>query len=575
MNTLAESNLPASPSEFEVGLANNSGAEQEALRTMKQSLDRAPPDERTRILEFLAEAAKARSLRWTAKGAPWSDTAVNEILSLAFIDPDRFFGDDTHFQELILAHLPHTIDPEVPRGLQLRLLQTLAKVSQMRANTLEAIALKGGFAVRESGDRELLTNPADWEIDDDGLSPISSLLFSMPASMFAREDCQGLLDSVQHHSPNTDLLVLTDATGLGGPRTRIATPWMTGLTPWLRDPFLVARDSGNRLTLLSRTLHQSGREADRLTGRQIVSAAPEAWDQALGPVHWSDVSFPFHGGQLLFTPGTVWVSVHSLEWRLLQILETERIDPSQLSSPEGWADFVRAVNQAADELSTLCHREVRFVHPWPTPPPDMSHRDYVDSLAGGNDLDLDTLIAILAHPDGLTLVVGDIAQGSTIAASTSNPSWNAFAKKTGIDLGANALRNGLIAAQTSKRVIGIQRFIDLVESHFSNQGLSTRRTPLLMVPTAFITRNPRLSANQPHDWFPLGYSNVVIESIPNSEQPLRAQVFSTGLPEFDQTAKKTYEEIGCSLILHPPLMESLICEGGFRCATQQVRRRSN
>lgn len=568
--------LGGSPEQYEQQVAANPQFAAGSLKGIRELLSLTDPATTADLLTFLAEAGRARTRRLAAQGPPWSDAAVNEALSLCFVDPARFFGNDLDFQKLVLGHLPATVDPNTHVGFRLRLLHTLRQIPEIDGAAADPIAVGWHLGVRSAQDRRLPDAEQPLRPDDDGLSSVQAFAFSLPSSMFDPEECRHLLVSIRAAAPNARILALSDADSLlafGATHTGIdvVRPWIPGLSPWLRDPMLVARSPQQDIVLLSRTFPQKNREADREAARQLISTAPAEWEANLGPVRWINKDFPFHGGQLLFTPGTAWISVHSLEQRILSILQVDHIDPAMLHQDDEWTAFVGAADQATKELAALTNLEVRMVHPWPSPPPGMNRESFVQALAGGNDIDLDTLMTLLPQKPNPTLIIGDTHRARDLGAQIPEEEWLAFGKEICSQLEATPLRNEIIASQARARPVSIQAFLDLVEAHFARLGFSIAKAPLLMIPTALVTNHPRLASNQPHAWFPLGYANVVIESDNAGPLPLRAHAFSNGLPYLDAIATKAYRDVACRLILHPPLMESLICEGGFRCATQQIR----
>ena len=63
----------------------------------------------------------------------------------------------------------------------------------------------------------------------------------------------------------------------------------------------------------------------------------------------------------------------------------------------------------------------------------------------------------------------------------------------------------------------------------------------------------------------LGWNNVVLrESV--------AEGFASGLRVGDERARETFAASGWELVLHPPLTASVVRGGGYRCASQHVRR---
>lgn len=578
--------IQSSPEEFETRLSRDPVFARKIIPQLAQSLTEASTDP-NRLLAYLATASKARALRISQNGGPWSESQINEILTLAFIDPNRFFGDDPAFQAIILKHLPDSIGAETPVPLRRLLLNTLSQVSSIEYDRLETISLGWEMSHRTSRQRELPFPALRGLSCSDGTSPLQALLFSFPSSMFDPEDCIALLSSVHQSSPNVALAVVSDfvtadsktaewfvtkAQTLG---SHLIAPLGSPPSPWLRDPILVARDREDRLVFVNRAGPQLGREQDQNIPREFIRGLPAGFEDLTGPIHWSQAPLHFHGGHLLSTPRSVWISTHSIETRILQRLGLESINIPRLIEPSGWADFTDAVIASAADLRSLGCRHVQWVHPWPSAPAGMEHSQFVHNLGGGNDIDLDTLLTILPGEPADTALIGDPKTGATLLEQISDAELAEFSRRFEMGLQPGDLRRELTQWWNSPHVISLSAFQDLMESHLRSEGLRVRRTPILMVPTRLIAAHPKFALNQPHVHFPIGFSNVVLDSShdPNhpAAPPLRAHCFESCLPTFDAEAGRVYAEAGCELILHPTLVESVISEGGFRCATQEIR----
>lgn len=544
-------------------------------------------------LHFLAAASRERSRRLASEGPPWDNNSINEILTLAFIDPNRFFQSGSDFTTTIWTHLPGTVGVDTPAELRFRVLKTIAALPGANFDRLEAIAVGWGLHQRLSRPRERPFESGSFELVDDGTSPITSHLFSLPSTHFDPAACLETLRSVRSACPEAELLVLSDFMGSSQPAARtfceelrsmgcrlLPTLGQSPPSPWLRDPMLPLEDEEGRLIFLSRPNRQSGRESDLKVSRQLVSAAAQDWDEEHREVSWSPCPTPFHGGHLIFTPGSVWLSVHSVETRVLELMNIDRIDVTKLLKPEGWANYCRAVDAAVDELGAALGVQTNLVHPWPSPPPGMSHSEFISALGGGNDIDLDVLLTLI--PDqtshaGVVALVGSTDASRPLIEKLTATELETFAQSFGMDLPATQLRPRLQTWQGSPKVSGLEDFLKLVSLHLASMDIPVATTPLVFVETKLITSHPRLSNDQPHVHFPLGHCNAVLERVAptanRNSRSMRAHAFMSGLPSLDSKATSAYEEIGCQLHLHPPLIESLVLEGGFRCATQQIRKR--
>ncbi len=582
-----ESLIRGSPAEFEQRLRSDPNFAQRVVPKLSQALTTQPSDQNS-LLRFLASASKARTLRISRQEAPWGDSEINEILTLAFVDPNRFFGQDPVFQAIILKHLPTAIEDTAPDSLRRRLLNTLSQIPAIGFDQLEPIGLGWGIANRPSSQRERPFQDLVPLSCTDGVSPLQALLFSFPSSMFDAEDCIALLDSVHQSSPSVALAVISDYTANDGTAAEsfraearalgayLIAPLGPSPSPWLRDPILVGRDSDQQLVLINRAGSQQGREQDQNIPRQLIQGTPSEFESLTGPLFWSQAPFHFHGGHLLFTPESPWISVHSIETQILKRLNLQGIDVQKLNDIDGWNSFSEAANASAEELGKLGGHRVQWVHPWPSTPPGMEHSEFVRCLGGGNDIDLDTLLTILPGGPSDTAILGDLDQGGELLGTVSDEELAEFSRRFQIRVPPRDLRDALTRWKRSARVAGLSAFLELVATHLRTNGLRVRRTPMLMIPTPLIANHPKFAAEQPHAHFPIGFSNVVLDSqsAPNepTERRLRAHSFESCLPIFDAEARRVFAEAECDLILHPALVESIISEGGFRCATQEIRR---
>ena len=71
--------------------------------------------------------------------------------------------------------------------------------------------------------------------------------------------------------------------------------------------------------------------------------------------------------------------------------------------------------------------------------------------------------------------------------------------------------------------------------------------------------------------FLLTWNNVVVET---RRGVLRAEGFASGIPSADAAAEKIFTRAGVRLDLLPPLVGSIVRNGGYRCASNHLRRKS-
>nr|MDP9121101.1 hypothetical protein [Acidobacteriota bacterium] len=129
---------------------------------------------------------------------------------------------------------------------------------------------------------------------------------------------------------------------------------------------------------------------------------------------------------------------------------------------------------------------------------------------------------------------------------------------------ASHLAAELTTAQETPAFAALGSFLDLAAQHLAAQGLTVRRLPLLRVPVALL----RDRAGLTHQEFLLTWNNVVLETRGGR---VRAEGFSSLLPRGDREAVAAFAALGCHLDLLPPLVHSVILNGGYRCASNHVR----
>ena len=159
--------------------------------------------------------------------------------------------------------------------------------------------------------------------------------------------------------------------------------------------------------------------------------------------------------------------------------------------------------------------------------------------------------------DGSTdALVGDVSLGTKIAASTND--WPQLEKT--YSLTANA-RDAVLNFQSDPTSIGLQRFLDRCATDLAAHGIRVRRLPLLMIPTSLLINDDERPETP---YFLVTANNVVLERN-------HAEGFASGLPIVDAAARSTFKSAGYDLTLFPPLPRSVVLNGGYRCASNEVR----
>ena len=410
--------------------------------------------------------------------------------------------------------------------------------------------------------------PADAP-DADGLcfssdtgGAIAASIYSLPSRYFALAEAERLLDAVHALAPRRQLVVLSDLRLAPAPRRHLVATDGEEFSPWPRDPFSLAHDSGGRVRVVIRPNLQRGREADARLGEALVRGLPAELRRAWGEPTSTRAPTPFHNGQLLLDRDALWLSIHSVEPRALELLGLGRVPVETFAAPAGATRYAAAARRAAAELAELNGRPARFVHPLPRG--DAEDGELMTALGGGAGFDLDSLLTLLRPAQGgAVALVADLSLAETLLPPPGDPSWEAARRQYGFVLPAGELRAHLAAAAAGPRARGLDRFLDLVAEHLAGEGLAVERLPAMLVPIPWLGR-PELA----HPDFVLGWNNVVVE---RAGAALRAEGFASGLAPLDAEAERRFAAAGARLELLPPLVESVVRNGGYRCASNHLR----
>ncbi|HET9768412.1 MAG TPA: hypothetical protein VFS60_16290 [Thermoanaerobaculia bacterium] len=440
------------------------------------------------------------------------------------------------------------------------------------------------------GSREAIAGEAA-RIEDEPELALAASVYSFPSSLIPAAQASALLAAVRAADPERELLVLADppqrqalAAAAAPLRVRLLETGGGPYSPWPRDPFSFARTAGGAVRVVVRPNLQPGREADGDLGRELVEDLPPDLARAWGGVRWSVATVPFHNGQVLLTRDAAWVTLHTFEPRALQLLGVARVPVESFGTAAGIDAYVAAVRRAADELATLYGRPVRFVHPLPpasaggaSAVTGATATELMRRIGGGAGYDLDSLVTFLPARDGrAAALVADLAAGQKLLADA--PASELTALTASYDLAAGAevrpalaaeaiateVRRALAVEAASPRGRALASFLDLVAEHLAAQGLRVARLPLLLVPTALLRGGG--DSRYPH--FLLGWNNVVVET---RQRGVRAEGFAALLPSGDRRARAAFDALGARLDLLPPLVESVVRNGGYRCASNHLR----
>jgi hypothetical protein len=426
-------------------------------------------------------------------------------------------------------------------------------------------------ASRRGAERRLAYEPGRLRFAADTAGRIEASLYSLSSTFFEAADVEPFLAAVRRHDPRRTLLALVDpvlATALAGRREELRLHLLPtsgrAYSPWPRDPMSLVRGPAG-VELLARPNLQPGREEDALLAAELIDTLPEELDRAWGGLRWRVAPVPFHNGQVLLSPEAAWVSLHTLEVRILKLLGLARVPVASFATAEGIARYLDAGRTAAEELARLYGRPVRFVHPLPEDPAATAAAEMLATVGGGAGFDLDSLLTLLpAHEGRPQALVGDLSAGLDLVGRLSPEDWQSLRSEYGLGSAATALPEALRAAQQSPRAQGLDGFLDLVAGHLAQEGWEVRRLPLLLVPTALLAEPGDLR----HPDFLLTWNNVVVE---RRDTRTSAEGFASLLPTADAEARRVFAEAGSALALFPPLVRSIVLGGGYRCASNHLR----
>lgn len=535
------------------------------LATLARALTSSDAAVAKRAGDDLVALARERGRALARRGA-WSHEDVLSLLALQLVDPERFAGDEA-FRRRVLPLLPGMLAPQAPAGLRDALLLELNQVRGFDfAASDEVERAWGAIPRRAAGRRAERTSGLRFDADTAGR--LTASVYSLPSFFFDPRTADAFLSAVHAASPERTLVVLTDSAVLAGlaPRAkelnlRLLDTHGRPYSPWPRDPFSLVHTRDGALRVLVRPNLQPGREEDANLGPELVRSLPEDLDRAWGKVTWATAPVPFHNGQVLLTPDAAWITLHALEPRILTLLKLDRVPVASFATADGIDRYLAAADQAQGELARLYGRPVRFVHPLPRQGDLAARTELMRRIGGGAGYDLDSIVTLL--PNGKALVA-DVAAGRSLLARLPPADWDALRRGYGLGPAGEALAAAMAAAQGTPGMEALGGFLDLVAGELAKDGMTVRRLPLLTVPVALLADRSGLS----HESFLLTWSNAVVEV---RKGQARAEGFSYLLPSGDQAARDAFAALGVRLDLVPPLVRSIVLNGGYRCASNHLR----
>ncbi|MFL6236391.1 MAG: hypothetical protein ACJ76N_24880 [Thermoanaerobaculia bacterium] len=513
----------------------------------------------------LAALARERG-RALARRGSWTHDDVLALLALQLVDPERFAGDEG-FRRRVLPLLPRALDPQAPAGLRDALLLELNQVRGLDFAASDEVERAWGAVPRRATGRRAGPTPG-LRFDADTAGRLTASVYSLPSFFFDPRTADAFLSAVHAASPERTLVVLTDSTVLAAlsPRAkdfnlRLLDTYGRPYSPWPRDPFSLVHTRDGALRVLVRPNLQPGREEDANLGPELVQGLPEDLDRAWGKVTWSTAPVPFHNGQVLLTPDAAWITLHALEPRILALLGVDRVPVASFATAAGIDRYLAAADQAAGELAKLYGRPVRFVHPLPRRGELAARTELMRRIGGGAGYDLDSIATLL--PGGKALVA-DVSAGRSLLAKLPAADWGSLRRGYGLEPSGAALSAAMTAAQGTPEMDALGGFLDLVAGELAKGGMKVRRLPILIVPVALLADRSGLS----HESFLLTWNNAVVEV---RKGQARAEGFSYLLPTGDQAARDAFAASGVRLDLFPPLVRSIVLNGGYRCASNHLR----
>lgn len=414
-----------------------------------------------------------------------------------------------------------------------------------------------------------------WRFAADDAGRIEASVYSLPSDFFDPAEVVAFLSAVRRMAPSRDLLVLSDsrlAGRIAGPaeelKVRLIDDGGSGFTPWTRDTFSFLRAPKGGVVVLVRpeSALQGARQADNAMGPWLVRNLPRDIARKWGNPPWSRSPVPFHNGQVLLTRGKAWISLHTLEPRILALLGIPRVPVDSFGEAAGIDRYLAAAHRAAGELESLYGRPVAFVHTLPASGPRDSRSALMSRIGGGAGFDLDSYLTLLEQPDGrATALVGDLAAGTELLRGSPRADLDRMRAGYGLRPAGEDLRRLLVQYQGASRAARLGDFLDLVAGSLRGEGLQVRRLPLFLVPVSALEDGGREEGEED---FLVTWNNVVAET---RGRLRRAEGFASLLPAGDAAASRVFASAGWRLELLPPLVRSVVLNGGYRCASNHLR----
>lgn len=212
-----------------------------------------------------------------------------------------------------------------------------------------------------------------------------------------------------------------------------------------------------------------------------------------------------------------------------------------------------------------------MVHGLPGPSPIAERSANMRRLGGGAGFDLDSLLTLVPAAGGeVSALLADVQLGLGLLRRMPVEDWQQLRSGYQLKPGVEELQSQLEQYQESLRAQRLSAYLEAVAEHLAASGLQVERLPHLLVPTALLAESEDLD----HPDFQISWNNVVVEAVTHHDrsQTVRAEGFSSLLAQGDDEARQAFQRLGCRLDLLPPLVRSIILNGGYRCASNHLRR---
>lgn len=521
----------------------------------------------TPVGEYLIETAR-RMAGILDERSSWTRDELDNLLTVELVDPGRFV-EEPAFRYMVAALMRRENDALISDSLRLAMIEGVNQIVGVDYDIGEEIASAWGIIARASASR-FHPRARTQELDFGNDGPIEATFMVLTSQFVGSAEAATFLAALQRHDPDRDLLVVVDQAMSGAlepvawPRTRLIQSLGIGFSPWARDPMLIGRRPDGGICFVLRPNRQPGREADSDLGRTLLAQLSPELDERWGTPHWCVSETPFHNGQILLTREHAWLSVHSLEGRILELLGLTRVPVESFTTADGIDRYLAAAQTAANEVGRLVGLEPRFVHALPRRGTPATRRAELMRLAGGGGFDLDSLLTIVpdATGEGVHAMVADLDLGLDLISGLSDNEVGVLRAAYGMDPSVDVV-GAIRETSTGPRARDLDEFLEALAAYLAETAPVTR-IPLLLAPTATLAAREELQ----HGDFLIGWNNVVLSTSPGG---LIVEGFASGIARGDEIAAEGFAIANVRVRYLPPLISSVIRNGGYRCATNHLR----